>query len=179
MHPSIEKELSNSDKFRDNLQRVAAWRFAAVLKQGRYCRESLDKAFSLSGHTGHPAFDLWVYVVQSLPWFIPATFVLIPSIFAGFVALVSGALSLLAKEPKIIEKTIEVPFLFFFTVTKTISETIMVPKIPDARVSTTVAVLVIILVLVLLSWALKHIFLIELAYRRRLLLRHVDKNKFQ
>ena len=92
MDPSVEKELANSDKFRDKLRRVSFWRLAAVIKNGRYCRESLDKVFALSGHTGSPIFDLWVYVVQALPWYIPATFVLIPGLFAALITFISTTL---------------------------------------------------------------------------------------
>lgn len=110
MHPSVEKELANSDKFRENLSKIEFWRLAAVLKNARYCRESLDKAFALSGHTGNPVFDLWVYLVQALPWFVPATFVFIPALFTALIGFVSTTLSVVTKEPKIIQKTIEIPF---------------------------------------------------------------------
>jgi len=179
MHPSVEKELANSDKYRENLERVAFWRFAAVTKNGRYCRESLDKAFALSGHTGNPLFDFWVYLVQALPWFIPATFVLIPSLFAALIGIASATLSIVKMEPRIIQKTIEVPFLWVFSTTKTISETVMVPVVhaPDIKVATAVVVGLIIGGLMILSGILKKAFLFELAYRRKLLMRHAAKTK--
>ena len=179
MHPSVEKELANSDKFRDNLRRVSFWRLAAVIKNGRYSRESLDKAFALSGHTGSPVFDLWVYVVQALPWFIPATFVLIPGLFAALITLISAALSIVKTEPKIIQKTVEVPFLWFFTTTKTVSETVMVPVVhaPDIKVATAVAVGIIIVGIMIISGILKKAFLFELGYRRNLLLRNAARTE--
>lgn len=180
MHPSVEKEVVNSDRFRDNLRRLSFWRLGAIIKQGRYCRESLDKAFSLSGHTGHPIFDLWVYVVQTLPWFLPATFILIPGLFAALVTFVSGLLSVVVKEPKIIQKTIEVPFFWFFTTSTTISETIMVPVLrpPDIRVAITVAIAMIIIGIMILSAILKWMFLFELSFRRKLLLKHAARTDF-
>lgn len=179
MHPSVEKELSNSDKFRENLEKVAFWRLAAVIKNGRYCRESLDKAFALSGHTGNPIFDLWVYIVQALPWFIPATFILIPAIFTTLIGIVSTALSVVTTEPKVVQETIEVPFLWFFSMSKTISKTVMVPVVeaPDIKVATGVAVAVIIIGIMIISGILKKAFLFELAYRRRLLIRHAAKTE--
>ena len=177
MHPAVEKELLNSDRFRANLERVGFWRLAAVIKNGRYCREALDKAFALSGHTGNPIFDLWVYLVQALPWFIPATFVLIPGLFAALIGIVSTTLSVVTKEPKVIEKTVQVPFLWFFTITTTISETILVPVVhaPDFRIATGLAVTIILAGIMIVSAILKKAFLFELAYRRRLLMRHAAK----
>jgi len=177
MHSAVEKELSNSDKFRDNLERVAFWRLAAVVKNGRFCRESLDKAFALSGHTGNPIFDLWVYVVQSLPWCIPATFVLIPGLFAALIGIASTTLSIVKMEPKIIQKTIEVPFLLIFSTSKSISETVMVPVVhaPDIKVATAAAVGIILLGIMIFSGILKKAFLFELSYRRNLLIRHAAK----
>lgn len=179
MHPSVEKELVNSDKFRENLERVAFWRLAAVTKNARYCRESLDKAFALSGHTGHPIFDLWVYLVQALPWFIPATFVLIPGLFAALIVFISTTLSVVKMEPRTIQKTIEVPFLWVFSISKTISETVMVPVVylPNIKVATAVAVSTIIGGLMVISGLLKKGFLYELAYRRKLLLRHTARTE--
>jgi hypothetical protein len=179
MHPAVEKELANSDKFRENLQRVSFWRFAAVIKNGRYCRESLDKAFALSGHTGNPIFDLWVYLVQALPWFVPATFVLIPGMFAALIGVISSTLSIVTMEPRIIQKTIEVPFLWVFTTTKVITQTVTVPVVhaPDIKIATAVAVSVIVGGIMILSGILKWAFLFELAYRRKLLLRHAAKTE--
>lgn len=53
----------------------------------------------------------------------------------------------------------------------------MVPVVhaPDIRVATAVAVTIIILGIMILSAILKKVFLFELAYRRRLLLRHAAK----
>lgn len=177
MHPSVEKELTNSDKFRDNLERVSFWRLAAVLKNGRYCRESLDKAFALSGHTGNAIFDLWVYVVQALPWFVPATFTLIPGLFAMLIAFISKMLSVVTMEPKVLEYTVEVPVFWFFNISKTITETVMTPVVqaPSIQLATGVAVSFIVIGMLVLSAILKKSFLYELAYRRKLLLKHVAK----
>jgi len=179
MHPSVEKELSNSDRFRANLEKIAFWRLAAVVNNGRYCRESLDKAFALSGHTGNPIFDLWVYVVQALPWFIPATFVFIPVIFATLITIVKKLLTFVTTEPKVIQETIEVPFLWFFSTSQTISKTVMVPVIhaPDPKVATGVALVIVIVGIMGISGILKKAFLFELAYRRRLLMRHAAKTE--
>ena len=179
MNASVEKELANSDQFRDNLRRVAFWRLAAVIKNGRYCRESLDKAFALSGHTGSPIFDLWVYIVKALPWFVPATFVLIPGLFATFIAFVSTTLSIVKKEPKIIKTTVEVPIFWFFKTTKTVTETVMVPVVhaPNIKVATAVAIGIIIVGMMIISGILKKAFLFELAYRRKLLLRHAARKE--
>lgn len=179
MHPSVEKELLNSDRFRANLEQIAFWRLAAVVKNGCYCRESLDKAFALSGHTGNPIFDLWVYVVQALPWFLPATFFLIPVIFTTLIGIVSTTLSEVTTEPKVIQETTEVPFLWIFTKPETISKTVMVPvvHVPDIKVSTSVAVVIIIIGIMIISGILKKAFLFELAYRRKLLIRHAAETE--
>jgi len=179
INPAVEKEIVNSDKYRDNLEKVAFWRLAAVLKNGRYCRESLDKAYALSGHTGNPIFDLWIYLVQSLPWFMPVTFVFIPGLFAALITSISAALSIVIMEPKIIQKTVEVPLFLLFSTTKVISKTIMVPVLmaPDIKIATAIAVSIIIIVLMIISGVLKKAFLFELAYRRKLLLHYVDDGK--
>ena len=177
MDQAVEKEIINSDKYRDNLEKVSFWRLAAVLKNGKYCRECLDKGYALSGHTGNPVFDLWVYIVQLLPWFVPATFILIPGLFAAFIATISTSLSVAYMEPKIIQKTIEVPLFLVFSTSKVISETIMVPilKAPDIKVATAIAVTMIMMAIMVISGILKKIFLFELSYRRKLLLRHIAK----
>lgn len=179
MHPSVEKELLNSDIFRENLEQISFWRLAAIIKHGRYCRDSLDKAFALSGHTGNPIFDLWVYAVQALPWYMPATLFLIPVIFTALMGIISSALSKVTTEPQVIQQTIKVPFLWIFSVSKTISKTVMVPVIiaPDIKVVAGVAVVIIIIGMMIFSAIIKKVFLFELAYRRRLLMRHAAKTE--
>lgn len=176
IHASVEKELLNAERFYDNLCRTGPWRYAAILKNSRYCREALDKAFALQGNTGRWIFDLWVYIVQALPWFLPATSFLIPGLFAGLVGLISSAFSVVTKEPKVIEKTITVPILWIFKVTKTISETVWVPVVhaPDIRIATGLAVTIVICGLLLLSCLLKFAFKAELKYRMNLMRRAVS-----
>lgn len=174
---AIEKELLLADRFYENICLLSGWRLAGILKNARYCRESIDKAFAISGHTGHWYFDLWVYVVNGLPWFLPATIFLLPTIFYVVANIVSGALSYVTMEEKIVETTIKVPVWFFFTATKTISEVVMVPvtHIPDFFVSTTVTGIVILIGLAAFSYVLKAVFKFELQWRRRLLVRHIGR----
>jgi len=177
INAAVEKELLVADRFYDNLCRVSGWRLAAILKNARYCRDSLDKAFAINGHTGRWFFDLWVYVVNGLPWFLPATIFLIPPMFYALVTIVSGVLSYVTMEERIVEATVKVPYWIFFTTTKTISETMMVPVIhlPDIRVSTAVAGGLVLLGIAMFSYVTKLVFKFELQFRRRMLMRHIAK----
>lgn len=174
---AIEKELLLADRFYENICLLSGWRLAAILKNARYCRESIDKAFAINGHTGHWYFDVWVYVVNGLPWFLPATIFFLPSIFYAVASIVSGALSYVTMEEKIVETTIKVPVWIFFTTTKTISEIVMVPvtHIPDVFLSTTVTGIVILIGLAAFSYVMKAAFKFELQWRRRLLVRHIGR----
>jgi hypothetical protein len=177
INAAVEKELLVADRFYDNLCRVSGWRLAAVFKNARYCRDSLDKAFAINGHTGRWFLDLWVYVVNALPWFLPATVFLIPPLFYGLVNIVGGLLTYVTMEERIIETTVKVPFWFFFTTTKTITTTVLVPvtHVPDIRISTTIAGCIVLIGLILFSYITKALFQFELRWRRRLLMRYIAR----
>jgi hypothetical protein len=115
--------------------------------------------------------------VQALPWFIPTTIVLIPGLFTALIAFVSGALSVVKREPKIIQKTVEIPFLWIFKTTTTISETVLVPVIhaPSFKISAAVSIIIILIATMMISAIIKIVFLYELNYRRNLLIRHIER----
>lgn len=172
---AVAKELLAADRYFDNLCRVGGWRLVAVFKHSRYCREALDKAFALQGHTGRWIFDLWLYVVNALPWFLPATFFLLPTLFWTLVTFISGLLSYVTMEPKLVEASVTIPFLFFFETTKTVSKTVLVPVMhaPDIRVAAGLAAATVVLGIAAVSYVLKAMFKVELRFRRRLLLKRI------
>jgi len=174
---AIEKEVLAADKFYMNLCHIPGWRLAAILRNAKYCRSSLDKAFALAGHTGRWLFDIWVYIVNVMPWFLPATFFLIPGLFYELVAIVSSALSTMSMEEKIFETTVKIPIFFFFTVSKTLVNKVMVPVVhaPDIRVSMAIAGIIIFVGLLCLSYLSKAIFKCELRFRKNLLMNRLAK----
>ena len=177
LNAAIEKEVLTADKFYENLCNIAGWRLAAILRNAKYCRGSLDKAFALTGHSGRWLFDIWVYIVNVMPWFLPATFFLIPGLFYELVAIVSTALSSVAMEEMIFEKTIKIPVFFFFNITKTLTQKVMIPVVhaPDIRVSMALAGSIVLIGLLCLSYITKAIFKFELRYRRNLLMKRIAK----
>lgn len=179
LNAAVEKELLIADRFYENLCKVSGWRFAAILKNAKYGRESLDKAASINGYTGRWWLDLWIYIVTYLPWFIPATIFLIPPLFYGIVAIVSGLLSYVTMEEKIVETTVTIPFWLFFSTTKTISATVLVPvnHVPDIRVSMALTGAIILAGLACFSYISKAAFKFELRFRRRLLMRQISRTR--
>lgn len=172
---AVAKELLAADRYFDNLCRVGGWRLVAVFKHSRYCREALDKAFALQGHTGRWVFDLWLYVVNALPWFLPAAFFLLPTLFWTLVTFISGLLSYVTMEPKLVEASVTIPYLFFFETTKTVTKTVMVPVVnaPDIRIAAGLAAATVVLSIAALSYVLKAMFKVEMRFRRRLLVRRI------
>jgi hypothetical protein len=70
--------------------------------------------------------------------------------------------------PVVIEKTVEVPFLYFFSIKRKVSETVMVPEVqaPHWIVSNGLAFAVLFCGLLLLALFLKYLWLREIRYRR-------------
>ncbi len=176
---AVEREIIVADRFYDNLCKVSGWRLAAILKNAKFGRESLDKAASLNGYTGRWWLDLWIYVVTYFPWFMPATIFLLPPLFYGLVAIVSGVLSVVTPEEKIVETTVKIPFWFIFSSTQTISTTISVPvtHAPDIRISMALAGLLVLAGLAGFSYLSKAVFKLELRFRRRLLMRQIERTR--
>jgi hypothetical protein len=170
MNPAIEKELSYADRFMENLQRVQFWRWGAIQKNAMHCRSSLDKAFGLAGQTGNPVFDLGIYVVNLLPWFLPIT---LPALWTGLLAFVTATMSVVTQEEKVITVPLKVLGLTVWNTTKTV--TVPVVHAPDPKLATATAVGIILIGMLIVSAAMKYLFLVELKFRRRLLLKNITR----
>lgn len=183
LNAAVDKELLIADRYYDNLCRVGGWRLIAILQQAKLCRGSLDKAAAINGYTGRWLLDLWLYVVNALPWFLPATVFFVGplayTLFCTLVAIISRLMSSVTMEERVVEATIEVPYYVFWTTTKTIEKTVLVPvtNLPDPRVSTAIAGALVLLGTVAFSYVTKAVFKLELRFRRRMLVRQIERTR--
>jgi hypothetical protein len=176
VNEAVIKELSHADVFYDNLCKTDGWRFGDITKQARYCRDSLDKAFALNGHTGHWLIDLWVHLVNGLPWFLPVTG-LIPSVLGSLICTVTYILSYSTMEQKVVDTVKTVPYWYFFNTTTTEKVVVMEPvrHAPNPLIVYVIVAVILITVSVAFSYITKAVLKCEMQYRRRLLLKYIAR----
>ena len=164
----LEKELLYVDLYLTNLQAMPAWRLFATASLARDARNSLRKCGALIGYTGEWWRDAGLYLASSLPLLLPINFAIPTILFGGLVAVRANALSTEVMRPVVIEKTVEVPFLYFFSIKKKVSETVMVPEVQALPwiVSNGLAFAVLFCGLLLSALLLKYLWLREIRYRR-------------
>ena len=157
----VRKELKLVEVYLDNMRSTSAWHLHTVMGFARDSRSSLRKASALVGYTGQWWRDIWLYFATILPLFVPVNVLFGATIFTGLVAFVTGALSVVTMEPRVVE----VPFLLIFKMTKTI----LVPVVhaPHWIISNGGASLIILAALLCSSVLLKSFWLREIDIRRR------------
>ena len=156
----VRKELKLVEVYLDNMRSTSAWRLFTVVDFARDSRSSLRKASALVGYTGQWWRDIWLYFATIL-LFVPVNLAFGAAIFAGLVTFVSGALSVVTMEPKVVE----VPFLLIFKMTKTILAPVV--RAPHWIISNGSASLIILAALLCSSALLKSFWLREIDIRRR------------
>ena len=157
----VRKELKLVEVYLTNMRTTSAWRLPTIAALAHDSRGSLRKATALVGYTGQWWRDIWLYFATCLPLLIPINLAFGATIFAAVVTFISGTLSVVTMEPRVVT----VPFLIFFETSKTV----MVPVVhaPHWIISQGGASLIILGALLCSSALLKFVWLREIDIRRR------------
>jgi hypothetical protein len=163
----IQRELMLVDIYISNLRNISGWRLPTIAVLAADARKSLRKTAALIGYTGQWWRDVGLYLATLLPIAIPVNLALGATIFTSIATSINSALSVVEMESRVIQKTIEVPFLWFFTKREVISETIQIPVIrtPDVWIAPAITTAVLAITILITSWALKYLWTYELQYR--------------
>jgi len=164
----LAKEVQYVEILLSHLQATPAWRLFATASLARDARSSLRKCAALIGYTGEWWRDVWLYLASALPLFLPLNLAFGAVLFASLVGVIASALTTVKTRTVVIEKTVEVPFLYFFSIKKTVSEEVSVPDLqpPHWLLSNGLACAVILIGLLLMASFFKYLWLYEVRYRR-------------